>query len=61
MKGAGEGSAWCSACGRRVDVAVLVPIHCPACGAEARMRLCPDCARRLRDLIDRALGELSDG
>jgi predicted amidophosphoribosyltransferase len=49
---------WCYMCARDADVTVRVPVVCPWCGAEVSMRICLDCARKLRDLLDQALREV---
>jgi hypothetical protein len=53
----GEIKPWCHICGRVVDKVIEVPIPCPWCATEVLVRMCFDCARALRDAIDKALKE----
>jgi len=54
----GEG-LWCYLCGTRSDVVYEVRLVCPYCTAEAPVRLCPGCAKRLLKDLFAALAGLS--
>jgi len=54
----GEG-LWCYLCGSRSDVVYEVRLVCPYCTAEAPVRLCPGCAKRLLKDLFAALAGLS--
>jgi len=48
---------WCYLCGKVVGKVVEVPIPCPWCSTDVLVRMCFDCAKALRDAIDKALKE----
>jgi hypothetical protein len=54
----GEG-LWCYLCGSRSDVVYEVRLVCPYCTAEAPVRLCPGCAKKLLKDLFAALAGLS--
>jgi len=46
---------WCFLCGRVVDKVVEVPIPCPWCTTDVRVRMCLDCARKLKEELEKAI------
>ena len=48
---------WCYVCGRTVDKVVEVWLPCSYCATEVKVRMCLDCAKVLRDALDKAIQE----
>jgi len=52
-----EVKPWCYMCGRIVDKVIEAWVPCPWCTVEVKVRLCLDCARVLRDALDKTIQE----
>jgi predicted RNA-binding Zn-ribbon protein involved in translation (DUF1610 family) len=50
-----EVKPWCYLCGRIVDKAIVVRLPCPWCTTEVPIRMCPDCARKLKEELEKAI------
>jgi hypothetical protein len=52
-----EVKPWCYVCGRIVDKVVVARLPCPYCTVEVPIRMCLNCARKLVEELEGAIGD----
>ena len=48
---------FCYNCGKKLERAIKIEVPCPACAVMFTVRLCPECAAKLKESIERQLAK----